>query len=112
MTTTNLPQLIDRIQLRISSRKMIELLLEQLNKDLQRAALPEILLDTNNHLDWFVKLENYLSTLNTTEINHLHYLIDLPEGVHNQNDEGYFYNLAETILFRELSKVYFKLQYK
>lgn len=114
MEVKDLPILVERIQLRVSKRKLIDLLREQLNRDFNRANIREFELSSENLSLWEHELSVFLQSITSEKLAQLQYIIDIPEELANQSisENNDAHHLAKMILLRELLKIYYRLQYK
>lgn len=97
-----------------STEVVLEQLFLQLSKDFERVGIPLNFELPNEPNQWIPQLSKLLSKIDDQQMNHLLYIIDLPEkwslnmkNTNNANDQ-----LAEGILYRELVKIYYRLQYQ
>ena len=62
---------------------------------------------------WSIQLANWLENQHATTIQQLLYIIDLPENFVQNLEASTHYNeqLAEAIIYREMTKVYYKITY-
>jgi hypothetical protein len=114
MEVKDLPTLYNRIQLQISKRKLVELLQEQLDRDFTRANMECFKLNTDVLDNAIFELSQRLNQLNQQDLTHLLYIADIPEtqftALNNTAENSM--DLAKTFLFRELLKVFYRLQFK
>jgi hypothetical protein len=103
----------ETLSVQLTNEIVIQKLHEQLAKDFDRIGKPFAAIDKEAPNDWIVLLAKVLSKLSTEELNQLLYVIDLPENWSRQlTAEGDdFQGLSEAILYRELTKIYFKIQF-
>jgi hypothetical protein len=103
----------ETLSVQLSNEIVIQKLHEQLAKDFDRIGKPFTAIDKEAPNDWIVLLAKVLSKLTTEELDQLLYVIDLPENWSRQltADSTNFLDMAEAILYRELTKIYFKIQY-
>lgn len=103
----------ETLSVQLSNEIVIQKLHEQLAKDFDRIGKPFAAIDKEAPNDWIILLAKVISLLSTEELNQLLYVIDLPENWSKQlnKDAAAFHLLAEAILYRELTKIYFKIQY-
>jgi hypothetical protein len=101
------------LSLQLSNELIIQKLHEQLTKDFDRIGKPFGSIDKEDPSDWIPLLAKTISKLAADELNQLLYVIDLPENWSKQLNEDLadFHLLAEAILYRELTKIYFKIQF-
>lgn len=101
------------LSLQLSNELIIQKLHEQLTKDFDRIGKPFAAIDKEDPSEWIPLLATVISLLTAEELNQLLYVIDLPENWSKQlsEDVAAFHLLAEAILYRELTKIYFKIQY-
>ncbi len=103
----------ETLSVQLSNEIVIQKLHEQLAKDFDRIGKPFAAIDKEAPSDWIVLLAKVLSKLTTEELNQLLYVIDLPENWSRQltAERDDYQGLAEAILYRELTKIYFKIQF-
>lgn len=114
MEEKDLHALVHKLQLRLSQRKLLEKLQTQIHKDFQRAGVGDFELTSTNPADWNGEIQGMLKRLSENELQHLLYLIDIPELIMKEtraHEERLFY-LSNAILHRELLKVFYQIQYK
>lgn len=114
MEEKDLNALVQKLQLRLSQRKLLEKLQAQIHKDFQRSGIGEFQLASTNPADWNEEIRVVLQKLNENELQHLLYLIDIPELILRETfeHENRLFYLSNAILHRELLKVFFQIQYK
>lgn len=114
MEEKDLNALVRKLQLRLSQRKLLEKLQIQLHKDFQRSGIGDFELKSNDPSHWNEEIQNKLNQLSEDELQHLLYLIDIPELILNQtrDQENRLFYLSNAILHRELLKVFYQIQYK
>lgn len=114
MDEKDLNALVQKLQLRLSQRKLLEKLQVQIHKDFQRSGIGDFELTNPNPADWNEEIQTMLKKLSETELQHLLYLIDIPELILTQttNHEERMFYLSNAILHRELMKVFYQIQYK
>jgi hypothetical protein len=114
MEEKDLNALVQKLQLRLSQRKLLEKLQAQIHKDFQRSGIGEFQLASTNPADWNEEIRVVLQKLTETELQHLLYLIDIPELILRETfeHENRLFYLSNAILHRELMKVFFQIQYK
>ena len=103
----------ETLSVQLSNEIVIQKLHEQLAKDFDRIGKPFAAIDKEDPSEWIPLLATVISLLTAEELNQLLYVIDLPENWSKQlsEDVAAFHLLAEAILYRELTKTYFKIQY-
>ena len=103
----------ETLSVQLSNEIVIQKLHEQLAKDFDRIGKPFAAIDKEDTSEWIPLLATVISLLTAEELNQLLYVIDLPENWSKQlsEDVAAFHLLAEAILYRELTKIYFKIQY-
>jgi hypothetical protein len=103
----------ETLSVQLSNEIVIQKLHEQLAKDFDRIGKPFAAIDKEDPSEWIPLLATVISLLTAEELNQLLYVIDLPENWSKQlsEDVAAFHLLAEAILYRELTKIYFKIQY-
>ena len=114
MEEKDLNALVQKLQLRLSRRKLLEKLQAQIQKDFQRSGAGEFQLSSTDPADWNEEIRAALQKLTENELQHLLYLIDIPELILKQtleNENRLFY-LSNAILHRELMKVFYQIQFK
>jgi len=114
MEEKDLHALVQKLQLRLSQRKLLEKLQTQIQKDFQRSGISHFELKSSDPADWNEEIRSVLKQLSETELQHLLYLVDIPELIliqTNQHENRLFY-LSNAILHRELMKVFYQIQYK
>ena len=114
MEEKDLNALVQKLQLRLSQRKLLEKLQAQVYKDFQRSGIGEFQLVSTNPADWNEEIRVALQKLSENELQHLLYLIDIPELILRETfeHENRLFYLSNAILHRELMKVFFQIQYK
>lgn len=114
MDEKDLNALVQKLQLRLSQRKLLEKLQAQIHKDFQRSGIGEFELKSTDPAEWNEEIQTVLRQLSETELQHLLYLIDIPELILRQttDHENRLFYLSNAILHRELMKVFFQIQYK
>lgn len=114
MDEKDLNALVQKLQLRLSQRKLLEKLQAQIHKDFQRSGVGEFELESANPAEWNEEIQSILRQLSETELQHLLYLIDIPELIMKQtvDHENRLFYLSNAILHRELMKVFYQIQYK
>nr|WP_294860972.1 hypothetical protein [uncultured Fluviicola sp.] len=114
MEEKDLNALVQKLQLRLSQRKLLEKLQAQIHKDFQRSGISEFELKSTDPVEWNEEIQTILRQLTETELQHLLYLIDIPELILRQtNDhENRLFYLSNAILHRELMKVFYQIQFK
>ncbi len=114
MEEKDLHALVHKLQLRLSQRKLLEKLQTQIQKDFQRSGIGDFELTSTDPAQWNEEIQAMLKQLSENELQHLLYLIDIPELIINEtrtHEERLFY-LSNAILHRELLKVFYQIQYK
>jgi hypothetical protein len=97
-----------------STEVVLEQLFLQLTKDFERVGLYlDFQLDKEPRL-WIPQVSQLLSKLEDYQLNQLLYIIDLPEkwSSNMKNSSNVNDQLAEGILYRELVKIYYRLNFK
>jgi hypothetical protein len=114
MEEKDLNALVRKLQLRLSQRKLLEKLQAQVHKDFQRSGIGEFELKNTDPAAWNEEIQSVLKKLSENELQHLLYLIDIPELIMTQtlNHENRLFYLSNAILHRELMKVFYQIQYK
>jgi hypothetical protein len=114
MEEKDLNALVQKLQLRLSQRKLLEKLQAQIHKDFQRSGIGEFQLASTDPADWNEEIRVVLQELSENELQHLLYLIDIPELILRETfeHENRLFYLSNAILHRELLKVFFQIQYK
>lgn len=114
MDEKDLNALVQKLQLRLSQRKLLEKLQVQIHKDFQRSGIGDFELNKPDPAEWNEEIQTILKQLSETELKHLLYLIDIPELILTQttNHEDRLFYLSNAILHRELMKVFYQIQYK
>lgn len=114
MEEKDLNALVRKLQLRLSQRKLLEKLQAQVHKDFQRSGIGEFELKSTDPASWNEEIQAVLQKLSENELQHLLYLIDIPELIMTQtfNHENRLFYLSNAILHRELMKVFYQIQYK
>lgn len=112
-----IPANIKELELALSEKYPTELILsklkQQLNFDFSKAGFQLNLDEHTSPVGIVTEVRTILNTLPSNSLQQLLYLIDLPEKVYiltlNLND--HHQKLAESIVYREFVKVYYKLQF-
>ena len=114
MDEKDLNALVQKLQLRLSQRKLLEKLQAQIHKDFQRSGIGDFEIINSDPAEWNEEIQTILKQLSETELQHLLYLIDIPELILTQttNHEDRLFYLSNAILHRELMKVFYQIQYK
>lgn len=114
MEEKDLNALVQKLQLRLSQRKLLEKLQAQIQKDFQRSGIGEFQFTSTDPADWNEEIRVVLQKLTENELQHLLYLIDIPELILRQTfeHENRLFYLSNAILHRELMKIFFQIQYK
>lgn len=114
MEEKDLNALVRKLQLRLSQRKLLEKLQTQIHKDFQRSGIGEFELKSPDPAAWNEEIRAVLQKLSESELQHLLYLIDIPELilVQTNDQENRLFYLSNAILHRELMKVFYQIQYK
>jgi hypothetical protein len=114
MDEKDLNALVQKLQLRLSQRKLLEKLQAQIQKDFQRSGIGDFELTSPNPTAWNQEIQMILRQLSETELQHLLYLIDIPELILTQttHHENRLFYLSNAILHRELMKVFYQIQFK
>ncbi len=114
MEEKDLNALVRKLQMRLSQRKLLEKLQAQIHKDFQRSGVGEFQLISTDPADWNEEIRLVLQKLSENELQHLLYLIDIPELILKETfeHENRLFYLSNAILHRELMKVFFQIQYK
>ncbi len=114
MEEKDLNALVRKLQLRLSQRKLLEKLQTQLYKDFQRSGIGDFELRSTDPAEWNEEIQTVLQKLSESELQHLLYLIDIPELILKQTSdhENRLFYLSNAILHRELMKVFYQIQYK
>lgn len=96
-----------------SPELVIERIHRQLQHDFERVGIPFELDKKSNPKEWIQYISTVLLTLDNHQLPQLLYLIDVPESLTRilLSAQDNYHQLAEAILYRELTKVYFKIQY-
>ncbi|MFY7990890.1 MAG: hypothetical protein ACOVO3_09150 [Fluviicola sp.] len=100
--------------LEVSSKEVVlQAIYNQLEKDLMLVGAPVPDLQGDLPMEWFPELAKTLSTLSAYQLKQLLYIVDVPENWSNQLTESQEPEkaLAEAIFIREITKVYYKLQF-
>lgn len=92
--------------------EIVDLLRQQLERDLQRGGHP-LNLPSEQPDNWVSALAQHLGLLSDERLAALLYLIDMPEALIRQigNHPEDRQELASAVLYREIVKVYYKLNY-
>lgn len=114
MEEKDLNALVQKLQLRLSQRKLLEKLQAQIHKDFQRSGIAEFELTNPDPAQWNEEIRLVLQQLSENELQHLLYLIDIPELIIKETNthENRLFYLSNAILHRELLKVFYQIQYK
>ncbi|MDR0802638.1 hypothetical protein [Fluviicola sp.] len=114
MKEKDLNALIRKLQLQLSQSELLEKIQNQIHKDFERSGLPGFKLNNPNPASWNAQIQAFLKQLNSGELSHLLYLIDVPEIILIQTDtsEDRLFYLSNAILHRELLKVFYQIRYK
>ncbi|MDF3028396.1 MAG: hypothetical protein K0S23_2703 [Fluviicola sp.] len=114
MEEKDLNALVQKLQLRLSQRKLLEKLQAQILKDFQRSGISHFELKSTDPIHWNEEIQVILKQLSENELQHLLYLIDIPELILSQtaNHENRLFYLSNAILHRELMKVFYQIQFK
>jgi hypothetical protein len=92
---------------------VIDRIYRQLRHDFKRVGIPFKIDAKSNPKEWIYQVAETLLRMDHHQLPQLLYLIDLPESLSNTllsaNDN--YAQLSEAIIYRELIKVYFKIQY-
>ncbi|TSJ46612.1 hypothetical protein FO442_05485 [Fluviicola chungangensis] len=114
MEEKDLHALVHKLQLRLSQRKLLEKLQAQIHKDFQRSGIGEFELRSSDPARWNEEIRHMLKQLSENELQHLLYLIDIPELIIRETSahENRLFYLSNAILHRELLKVFYQIQYK
>jgi hypothetical protein len=114
MDEKDLHALVQKLQLQLSKADLLEKLQNQVHKDFQRSGISGFTLESADPARWNEEIQSALKQLAENELQHLLYLIDIPELIMKQtvNHENRLFYLANAILHRELMKVFYQIQYK
>lgn len=96
-----------------SKEEVLRAIYNQLEKDLMLIGSPMPLLAGDLPMDWIPELARTLGSLSAYQLKQLLYIVDVPENWSNQirESEDPENALAEAIFIREMTKVYYKLQF-
>lgn len=110
---SNPAELWQQLVVRYPLETVLQKIREQLCADLERSGCTIPGLPEKEPVLWIPELATLLRKLTTEELHALLYLIDLPEKWHANLtfSEAYYEELSEALLYRELTKVYYKLYY-
>lgn len=114
MVEKEIQQILGQIQQKISETALLERLIRQINKDFLRAGFQPVELNSLHPDEWIKQLKLALDKLKSNELNHVLYIIDIPETLYWElaPQEGGNLLLAKVILHRELMKVYYQINYQ
>jgi hypothetical protein len=101
------------LRLRTSEEALISAVYRQVKSDIERSAL---VIPFNSDLPadlWKHELAIWLPGIPAVALQSYLYLVDLPEKLLNalQTSDHFFEELAEAIIYRELVKVYYRMNY-
>ncbi|ASS50506.1 MAG: hypothetical protein A3D31_13145 [Candidatus Fluviicola riflensis] len=101
------------LKLRVTEEAIVSAVYQQLKSDIERSGsvipfAPDLPPDS-----WKQALAAWLPSLSVGELHSYLYLIDLPENVVNMLEASshFFEELADAIIYRELVKVYYRMNY-
>lgn len=114
MEEKDLNELVQKLQLQLNQSELLEKLQTQVQKDFQRAGISDFELKSSNPVHWNEEIQIILKQRSESEVQHLLYLIDIPELILTQTitHENRLFYLSNAILQRELMKVFYQIQYK
>lgn len=94
-------------------QQYLDALKDQINKDLQKVGNYEFQTSVIEVKRWIPNLSETIRKLSDNELNQLLYVVDLPENWSKNIfvSENPFDQLAEAILQREWSKIYFRIKF-
>lgn len=100
--------------MQLSQPELLEKLQTQVQKDFQRSGISNFELKSTNPAHWNEEIRLMLNQLSENELQHLLYLIDIPELILRQTitHENRLFYLSNAILHRELMKVFYQIKYK
>lgn len=113
MEEKDLNALVRKLQLELSQPELLEKIQRQIHKDFERSGVPDFKLIDPDPTAWNAQIQAFLKQLNSGELSHLLYLIDVPEIllIQAETSEDRLFHLADAILHRELLKVFYQLRY-
>ncbi|HLP57074.1 MAG TPA: hypothetical protein VK151_18690 [Fluviicola sp.] len=101
------------LRLRISEEELVAAVYRQLKSDIERSGstipfAPDLPPDS-----WKNALAHWLPGLSAGELHSYLYLVDLPEKLLNllTGSDRFFEQLADSIIYREMVKVYYRINY-
>lgn len=114
MDEKDLNALVQKLQLQLSQSELLEKLQTQIRKDFQRSGISDFELKSADPVHWNEEIRIILKQLSESELQHLLYLIDIPELILKQTitHENRLFYLSNAILHRELMKVLYQIKYK
>lgn len=114
MDEKDLNALVLKLQLQLSQSELLEKLQAQVRKDFQRSGISDFELKSTDPIHWNEEIRIILKQLSESELQHLLYLIDIPELILKQTitHENRLFYLSNAILHRELMKVFYQIKYK
>ncbi|MES2556551.1 MAG: hypothetical protein V4604_10395 [Bacteroidota bacterium] len=98
---------------RISEEALISAVYQQLKSDIERSGSVIPFASDLPPDSWKQELSDWLPSLSVGELHSYLYLIDLPENLVNmlEASDHFFDELADAIIYHELVKVYYRLNY-
>jgi hypothetical protein len=114
MDEKDLTALVQKLQLQLSQSELLEKIQNQVQKDFQRSGISNFELESTDPADWNEEIRLMLTRLSENELQHLLYLIDIPELILKQTftHENRLFYLSNAILHRELMKVFYQTRYR
>jgi hypothetical protein len=107
------PEIWQELRSRVSEEELVSAVYHQLKSDIERSGLTIPFTNTVSPDLWNHELAVWLPSLSSTALHSYLYLVDLPEKWLNmlQISDHFFEELAAAILYREMVKVYYKMNY-
>lgn len=110
---TTTPEIWRELRLRITEEALVSAVYRQLMSDIERSGSVIPFSEDLPPDSWKHALAAWIPSLSVGALHSYLYLIDLPENLVNMlaTSDHYFEELADAIIYREMVKVYYKMNY-
>lgn len=107
------PEIWHELKLRVSEEELVSAVYQQLKSDIERSGSVIPFTSDLPPDSWKHEIAAWLPSLSVGALHSYLYLIDLPENLVNmlKVSDHFFEELSDAIIYRELVKVYYKMNY-
>lgn len=106
--------MVQQLHIQLGEQQLYDRISSQLTKDFQRSGINDFTLKSNTPADWNEEVQQTLKKITAIELQQLLYAVDIPESIlpQIQESEQPLFYLSNSILQRELLKIYFQEKFK